>query len=35
VGEANLLMKVYSADPNSATAGHGHWNTFQISLERP
>ncbi len=35
VGEANLLMKVYSADPNSATAGHGHWNTFQLSLERP
>lgn len=35
VGEANLLLKVYDADPNGATAGHGHWNTFQISLERP
>jgi len=35
VGEANLLLKVYNADPNNATAGHGHWNTFQISLERP
>lgn len=34
-GEADLLLKVYGSDPNSATAGHGHWNTFQISLERP
>ena len=35
VGEAHLLLKVYDADPNQATARHGHWNTCQISLERP
>ena len=35
VGEAALLLKVGGADPNSAIAGHGNWQAFQVSLERP
>lgn len=34
-GEAELLLKVYDADPNGAVAGQGHWKTLDITLERP
>ena len=35
VGEAALLLKVGTADPNLAITGHGNWEAFQVSLERP
>lgn len=35
VGSAGFTFRPGSADPNSATSGHGNWDAISVSLERP